>query len=586
MVDHIFCFAKNIRFKSCISKEEENMRKGKRAFTITELVIVIAVIAILAAVLIPTFTSLINKANESSDIQAVREMNQALIIDEVENGKPDDVGKVADILRKIGYDVNTYRPLASGSVNYWYKKDNRVVLYNSNESKIVFPEEYKDTNKYNITNDGNWSLLNQTYTDATKFDFDATDIMIEDGVYDFSKITDETPSTVATETTEQYRGRALYSLAVQINEGKVANDVTVRLPGKVELPDFSWIPIKQFEGTMEPAADVKQVVISNLNLTESVLYSESTNFSGSGEQANLSKYNVYGFINSVTGETTIKNITFEDVTITSPGSDFNNVIGIGKNANVVAPIGAIIPNKGTDVGKPINVTIENVHVKGATIRGIGRAAGLVGYIGGFGTGEVLPKESKVKISNCSVTECEIEAGLESKNYGSAGGLISYVVRVEGDGASNTVDLQNLEITIENCIVQDNVIKGYYVGGMIGWFNTACANVKIQDQAGLPGSNVSGNKLVCTIAGSTTSAVGEIVGKCISIGSEFNPPYNTPEATAKRVVSYVTFENLLAGTDNILKTEGIPADTKVLWDYVKADKADDQDNVSLAKQPQL
>lgn len=567
------------------------MRKGKRAFTITELVIVIAVIAILAAVLIPTFTSLINKANESSDIQAVREMNQALIIDEVENGKPDDVGKVADILRKIGYDVNTYRPLASGSVNYWYKKDNRVVLYNSNESKIVFPEEYKDTNKYNITNDGNWSLLNQTYTDATKFDFDATDIKGPDGVYDFSKITDETPSTVATETTEQYRGRALYSLAVQINEGKVANDVTVKLPEKVELPDFSWIPIKQFEGTMEPADDgTEKVVISNLNLTESVLYSESTNFSGSGEQATLSKYNVYGFINSVTGKTTIKNITFEDVTITSPGSDFNNVIGIGKNANVVAPIGAIIPNKGTDVGKPINVTIENVHVKGATIRGIGRAAGLVGYIGGFGTGEVLPKGSKVKISNCSVTECEIEAGLESKDYGSAGGLISYVVRVAGDGASNTVDLENLAITIENCIVQDNVIKGYYVGGMIGWFNTASANVKIQnnveiqDQAGLPASNVSGNNLVCTIARSTgAGAVGEIVGKCISIGSEFNPPCNTDKETAKRVVSYVSFAKLLAGTDNILKIEGIPADTKVLWDYVKADKADDQDNVSLAKE---
>lgn len=582
MVDHIFCFAKNICLKSRISKEEEEMRKGRRAFTITELVIVIAVIAILAAVLIPTFTSLINKANESSDIQAVREMNQALIIDEVENGKPDDVGKVADILREIGYDVRTYRPLASGSVNYWYKKDNRVVLYNSNESKIVFPEEYKDTNKYNITNDGNWSLLNQTYTDATMFDFDATGIKGADGVYDFSKITDETPSTVATETTEQYRGRALYSLAVQINEEKVANDVTVKLPEKVELPDFSWTPIKQFEGTMEPADGTEEVVISNLNLTESVLYSESTNFSGSGEQAFLSKYNVYGFINSVTGKTTIKNIIFEDVTITSPGSDFNNVIGIGKNANVVAPIGAIIPNRGADVKEPIDVTIENVHVKNATIRGIGRAAGLVGYIGGFGTGEVLPKGSKVKISNCSVTGCEIEAGLESKNYGSAGGLISYVVRVEGDEKSDTVDLQNLTITIENCIVKDNIIKGYYVGGMIGWFNTASANVKIQDQTGLPASNVSGNNLVCTIAGST-GAVGEIVGKCISIGSAFNPPCNTDEETARRVVSYVSFAELLAGTDNIFKTEGIPADSKVLWDYVKADKEDDQDNVSQSNE---
>ena len=40
----------------------KNLRK--KGFTIVELVIVIAVIAILSAVLIPTFSSLIKKANE------------------------------------------------------------------------------------------------------------------------------------------------------------------------------------------------------------------------------------------------------------------------------------------------------------------------------------------------------------------------------------------------------------------------------------------------------------------------------------------------------------------------------------------
>ena len=43
--------------------------QNKRAFTIVELVIVIAVIAILAAVLIPTFTSIIEKAEESRRLQ-------------------------------------------------------------------------------------------------------------------------------------------------------------------------------------------------------------------------------------------------------------------------------------------------------------------------------------------------------------------------------------------------------------------------------------------------------------------------------------------------------------------------------------
>ncbi|MFA6375753.1 MAG: prepilin-type N-terminal cleavage/methylation domain-containing protein [Bacilli bacterium] len=41
----------------------------KKGFTIVELVIVIAVIAILAAILIPTFTNVVNKAKDST-IQA------------------------------------------------------------------------------------------------------------------------------------------------------------------------------------------------------------------------------------------------------------------------------------------------------------------------------------------------------------------------------------------------------------------------------------------------------------------------------------------------------------------------------------
>ncbi len=48
------------------------MFKNKKGFTIVELVIVIAVIAILAAVLIPTFSSVIKKANDSSALQKAR----------------------------------------------------------------------------------------------------------------------------------------------------------------------------------------------------------------------------------------------------------------------------------------------------------------------------------------------------------------------------------------------------------------------------------------------------------------------------------------------------------------------------------
>lgn len=45
------------------------LRNKKKAFTITELVIVIAVIAILAAVLIPTFSNVVASANKSAALQ-------------------------------------------------------------------------------------------------------------------------------------------------------------------------------------------------------------------------------------------------------------------------------------------------------------------------------------------------------------------------------------------------------------------------------------------------------------------------------------------------------------------------------------
>jgi len=47
-------------------------RTNKKGFTITELVIVIAVIGILAAVLIPTFTGVVEDANKSAALQTAR----------------------------------------------------------------------------------------------------------------------------------------------------------------------------------------------------------------------------------------------------------------------------------------------------------------------------------------------------------------------------------------------------------------------------------------------------------------------------------------------------------------------------------
>ena len=61
------------------------MRKQKKGFTVVELVVVIAIIAVLAAVLIPTFTSIIKKANDSAYLQERTNQQLQDLIEKVEN---------------------------------------------------------------------------------------------------------------------------------------------------------------------------------------------------------------------------------------------------------------------------------------------------------------------------------------------------------------------------------------------------------------------------------------------------------------------------------------------------------------------
>ena len=58
----------------------------KRGFTIVELVIVVAVIAILASVLVPTFTNVVTKAKESAAMQNARSAWTAYLVDVADTG--------------------------------------------------------------------------------------------------------------------------------------------------------------------------------------------------------------------------------------------------------------------------------------------------------------------------------------------------------------------------------------------------------------------------------------------------------------------------------------------------------------------
>ena len=117
-------------------------KANKKGFTIVELVIVIAVVAILAAVLIPTFVSVVNKANVSNDTALVKNINITLAAEEITDGKPATMHDALVMAERGGFDVSKLTPRSSGDI-VWDSATNRFALVDK-DGKKVFSENDKD----------------------------------------------------------------------------------------------------------------------------------------------------------------------------------------------------------------------------------------------------------------------------------------------------------------------------------------------------------------------------------------------------------------------------------------------------------
>ncbi len=418
------------------------MKKLRKAFTITELVIVIAVIAILAAVLIPTFSAVIEKANMSSDQSAVRNMNLALAAAEVD-GEVESRSDALAILEDAGMDAQNYRALAKDYAFVWVKSINRVLYVKTDDYSVAYPEEYKDM-KYDGTEA--WVTLegairgDDTWMDQEIGSDQLTQV---DVTYGVMKKENEVKA-VKVDTAARLVSAAEF-LDRDENKNKA---IDLYLGANIDLEGAEWNSIDNLRGNFNG----NEYTISNLQMSDNTAVSEQIN-GGSGN-----KYTYFGFVSVFSG-TRFENVTIE-VDIDKPGiaGGFDPSAAPANerpygNHTVAGAIGGIFK-----LGSQGNasVVVEDVTVTG-TVVGHSRAAGVVGFIGGI-SGDAMT--GSVTLRNCVNKATVISENYSKSAYATAGGIVSIVIqtansfRLEMDGCKN-----------------EGSVTGLLSGGMISYLST-------------------------------------------------------------------------------------------------------------------
>lgn len=307
-----------------------NKKINKKGFTIVELVVVIVVIAILAAVLIPTYKGLVDKANVSADEQAVRQMNTILAMHDSDN----TIKTVADavtVLRAENIELEDYKALSKNHYFYFVLDNNengRIILADK-DNNILYPEDIS------LPKNAQWMSL-------------SGDVPTDDAWED----TTEDDNTKATITSGAQFADFMESYAD--GDDKATQVTEIVLEGNVDLKGAAVNFGKVTENVKISASEDAPATLAGLRADSNTAF-------GSGVYADKGYgYGLFGDVQNLT----IENVTFSGLNV----GDTQNI----KNGTLGLIAGYVY---GT-------LTLRNVTFEDCTVFGYDKVGGIVGQLKG------------------------------------------------------------------------------------------------------------------------------------------------------------------------------------------------------------
>ena len=489
-------------------------KQGKTGFTIVELVIVIAVIAILAAVLIPTFSSLIQRARLSADTQAVREMNVALANDEKLHGKPQDIEQAMQVLANAGYNSKNWVCLTEGYQVFWDKEENQCVLYNASTARIEFPEGYDDdamtqagaTDRFLIYNNNMESAIDTDLSlGSGNFESGGLDLSSDENKENLGLIIDsligsdvntELKSALGIDNAQDVKiyasnttvsdtyssGTYAKVTAAAVGTGDFTSSEESAKPNlySIEVVVKAGATPQTIEAAQKAAGEYVYSIFVQMNTTSnqekntSIVIAEDTTLDlSSHEWKAVNSFS--GYFGTSNAE---KPVIIDGMKLTSATGYAQTEAMTGDQSKyfMTGFIGTLYGNSTVENLVFKNLTIQS-PASDYTITGDKNNRNTVGIIGG-----ILPdKNNRKEAVEVVVRNIVVEDSCKIIGEASVGGIVGYI------GAEN--DYPNLKgsVTIENCTIECPVeskdslyIKGAYspVGGIVGFTVRVDENAQI------------------------------------------------------------------------------------------------------------